>query len=212
MKKIAAAFIAGVVFASASSVFAGEAIKKVQAVLAQDVTVKVDGEKVKLQNTPITYGGATYLPVRDAANAVGAELQWDSKTKTVELKTEGGQQKETPVKTQEPQATVPQTQPEQVNPATGQNPEGGKESLNQQNNIEGLYVKIMDVYSALDALGYAFKTNSAGTYSLIKYEDAKSKNANEYSVVIEDVPTKSKAGISMIPKDFYDQNILHLLK
>ena len=49
--------------------------------------VLVDGKKLE----GILYQDRSYVPVRALAEALGLQVSWDSKTKTVVLKKEGGQ-------------------------------------------------------------------------------------------------------------------------
>ncbi|MMZ65847.1 hypothetical protein D1872_282820 [compost metagenome] len=44
------------------------------------VSVKVDGKKI---GDGVVDSGVTYLPVRDVAEALGAEVKWDAASNTV---------------------------------------------------------------------------------------------------------------------------------
>lgn len=50
-----------------------------------NIKVVIDGKKLKTDKEPFTYEGTTYLPVRAVAEAVGKDVNWDSKTQTVTL-------------------------------------------------------------------------------------------------------------------------------
>ncbi len=47
------------------------------------VTVKLDGEKIKFDQTPIIKEGRTLVPMRAIFEAFGADIYWDDATKTV---------------------------------------------------------------------------------------------------------------------------------
>lgn len=83
---IAIATVAGLLGTTAAAQATG-LIQKVSGVLRSDVTVTIDGEKTSLH--PIYVNGQAYLPVREEAAALGYELHYDAKNKTIELKTNG---------------------------------------------------------------------------------------------------------------------------
>lgn len=65
--------------------------QKITAELRPDITLKVNGEVQELKKGDgkelyaITYNGTTYLPVRAVGEAVGMEVRWDGKSRTVSL-------------------------------------------------------------------------------------------------------------------------------
>lgn len=50
-----------------------------------DFNFKINGEAVKMENSPLTYGGKSYLPVRELAGLLGYEVNYDDRTNTIEL-------------------------------------------------------------------------------------------------------------------------------
>jgi len=72
-----------------STVFAASGLQKIQANLNHDIKFVVDGEQWTPRDqkgaklTPISYEGSTYVPLRAVAEAVGAVVDWDDKTKTI---------------------------------------------------------------------------------------------------------------------------------
>lgn len=74
-----------------SATIAAAAPGTIQAVLSKFSFV-VDGQKQTLKSDPIVYKGTTYLPVREVAEMLNAEVSsFDNKTKKIELKTNGSQ-------------------------------------------------------------------------------------------------------------------------
>lgn len=75
-----------------SAVAASGAVRqKIEAELRPDIVVKVNGKTQTYQGHDgkaqyaISYNGTTYLPVRAVGEAVGMDVDWDSKTQTVSL-------------------------------------------------------------------------------------------------------------------------------
>ncbi len=70
---------------------ASTGIQKIQAALNYNITFKVDGKAWTPTDSsgktlaPIVYNGTTYLPLRAAANALGATLEFNSGTQQVTL-------------------------------------------------------------------------------------------------------------------------------
>lgn len=71
--------------------FAASNNPTIQAVLSQDIRVKVDGEYKDMydingnQVYPIAYNGSTYVPVRAVSTLLGVPVDWDNDTRTVIL-------------------------------------------------------------------------------------------------------------------------------
>lgn len=78
------AVVATLLVGAAPSAFAKVADAMIS-VNYNNIKVMVDGKELKTDKEPFTYDGTTYLPVRAVAEAVGKEVKWDSKTKTVTL-------------------------------------------------------------------------------------------------------------------------------
>lgn len=89
MKKLIRTFATLLIgMALGASTLAAAAPQTVQAVLTK-FNVVVNGEKQELKNTPVVIQGATYLPVREVAGLLDADLTFDSKTQKIELNTKG---------------------------------------------------------------------------------------------------------------------------
>ncbi|WP_098748748.1 stalk domain-containing protein [Paenibacillus sp. EZ-K15] len=90
-----------------SATIAAAAPGTIQAVLSK-FTIIVDGQKQNLKSDPIVYKGTTYLPVREVAEMLNAELSsFDNKAKRIELKT--GSQTPTNPQVNSNQTNAPQT-------------------------------------------------------------------------------------------------------
>jgi len=89
--------ITGLIIASATIVFANS---QIQALLNTEVKLMLNGnwKEFKDETTneiqyPITYKGRTYLPLRNLANIFGANIDYESETKTIILETSNYQEK-----------------------------------------------------------------------------------------------------------------------
>lgn len=78
IKYLLIGLISGVLLATAGTAAAQTIIEKVTASVRNDFTVELDGEKVQLKNAPLAYKGASYLPVRDVAELVGKDVDFDN--------------------------------------------------------------------------------------------------------------------------------------
>ncbi|WP_161631189.1 copper amine oxidase N-terminal domain-containing protein [Paenibacillus pinihumi] len=85
MKKVILALSLGLLIGSATTAVAATN-KTVQATVSKFV-IKVNGAEKTLKNSPIVVDGTTYLPLRDVAGLLGAEVKYDGKAKTIELQT-----------------------------------------------------------------------------------------------------------------------------
>ncbi|MEI7025784.1 stalk domain-containing protein [Paenibacillus sp. y28] len=84
MKKYFIGFISGAMLATVGSVYAADALEKVEAYLKPQ-SVKLNGQSVTLENPAIVYDGSTYLKVRDIGKITGLHVDWNAETETVEL-------------------------------------------------------------------------------------------------------------------------------
>lgn len=50
-----------------------------------NIKIAVDGKEVKTDAEPFIYEGRTFVPIRVISEALGAEVDWNDKTKTVEI-------------------------------------------------------------------------------------------------------------------------------
>jgi uncharacterized cupredoxin-like copper-binding protein len=89
MKKLIRTFATLLIgMALGASTLAAAAPQTVQAVLTK-FNIVVNGEKQELKNTPVVIQGSTYLPVREVASLLDADLTFDSKAQKIELNTKG---------------------------------------------------------------------------------------------------------------------------
>lgn len=86
MKKVVASFLAGVLMATAISVYADDGLEKIEAYVRKGLPITLNGNKVELENPPVIVDGSTYLRLRDVAKITGVEVNWNEYTQTVELK------------------------------------------------------------------------------------------------------------------------------
>ncbi|MCC3257503.1 stalk domain-containing protein [Paenibacillus polymyxa] len=82
--------VAGMLIGSATAAVAATS-PTVQAVVSK-YAITVDGQQQTLKSDPLVYKGTTYLPVREVAGLTGYDLQFDAKSKKIDLqsKSEGG--------------------------------------------------------------------------------------------------------------------------
>ncbi|GAA3400646.1 copper amine oxidase N-terminal domain-containing protein [Paenibacillus hodogayensis] len=85
MKKVIIALSLGLMLGSASTALAAMN-ETVQATVTKFV-IKVNGTEKTLQTSPIVVDGSSYLPVREVAGLLGAEVDYDDATRTILLKT-----------------------------------------------------------------------------------------------------------------------------
>lgn len=104
MKKMIIGLVAGMLIGSATAAVAATS-PTVQAVVSK-YAISVDGQQQTLKSDPLVYNGTTYLPVREVAGLTGYDLQFDAKSKKIDLQSKAeGVEKPVSVetKTQSPQ-------------------------------------------------------------------------------------------------------------
>jgi len=72
------------VLSSTVNVFALSGTRTIKAVY-NDIKIMLNGERIVTEKEPFIVDGTTYLSVRDVGEALGLDVEWNSKTKTVEL-------------------------------------------------------------------------------------------------------------------------------
>lgn len=77
IKYLTIGLVVGVLFATAGSSFAASIIERVTASVRTDFSIELDGERVQLKNAPLAYNGASYLPVREIAELIGKEVDFE---------------------------------------------------------------------------------------------------------------------------------------
>lgn len=90
-KKLMLSFLAGslIVVSASAGAFAASNLQSIKAYLNLGVKLKVNGEPWTAKDSsgktlyPITYNGATYLPLRAAGEALGVGVSWDGANNTV---------------------------------------------------------------------------------------------------------------------------------
>ena len=82
MKKFISGLIIGIILMSSIVVFAD--IEEVVARFA-DFNLKLNNEKVELENKPLVVDGSSYLPVREIANLLNHDVDFNDKTNTILL-------------------------------------------------------------------------------------------------------------------------------
>lgn len=80
LKYLIVGFIAGVFATIALTAGASTVYEKFTAVARPDYTLVVDGSAAKLNNAPVTINGSSYLPVREVATILDADVSFNSGT------------------------------------------------------------------------------------------------------------------------------------
>jgi len=77
--------IAGTVMGACftAGVYADDIIQRVDAYLRPDFNIVVNGQTVKLNNPPLIYNNASYLPVKEIGTYLGAVVNWKESNKTI---------------------------------------------------------------------------------------------------------------------------------
>lgn len=75
--------IGGLVFGGIP-VFALTGTKTIE-VIYNNIKITLDGKEVKTDAEPLQYQGRTFVPVRFVSEALGASVEWNNETKTVEI-------------------------------------------------------------------------------------------------------------------------------
>ncbi|ULL17470.1 copper amine oxidase N-terminal domain-containing protein [Paenibacillus sp. H1-7] len=66
-----------------AGVFAEDILQKVEAYLRPDFNIVLDGKPVALENPPLIYNDKSYLPLKELANMLGANIIWKGDNKTI---------------------------------------------------------------------------------------------------------------------------------
>lgn len=80
-------FAAGMAVFFVAGVYASDAVKKVEAYLRGDFTIKLNGEPVHFSGPPLIYENRTYLPLAEIGQALHADVVWEGETKTIYVNT-----------------------------------------------------------------------------------------------------------------------------
>lgn len=79
--------VIGAMLMLTSSAVADSITKVINATFNSNLTVTLDGKPVTLEKGSINYKDTNYLSVREVAKISGLDINWNEKTKTVEIKT-----------------------------------------------------------------------------------------------------------------------------
>jgi len=85
IKGLVTGVISGAVLMSSVAVFAEDGIETIKALLRKDLAVTYNGTKVQLDNSAASIDGKTYLYLRDLGKVFDKNVNWNSKTNTVEI-------------------------------------------------------------------------------------------------------------------------------
>lgn len=66
-----------------AGVYASDGIEKVEAYLRSDFKVVLNGTSVSFATPPLIYDSRTYLPLKELASIMDANVNWDDKNKTI---------------------------------------------------------------------------------------------------------------------------------
>ena len=86
-----AIMVAVTLFSVTMSAVAASQLAEIKAYLNHGIKIVLNGQPWQPTQTPITYQGSTYLPLRAVGEALGAEITWDGATQTVGISTAGAQ-------------------------------------------------------------------------------------------------------------------------
>lgn len=84
-----AIMVAVTLFSVTMSAVAASQLAEIKAYLNHGIKIVLNGQPWQPAQTPITYQGSTYLPLRAVGEALGAEITWDGATQTVGISTSG---------------------------------------------------------------------------------------------------------------------------
>lgn len=76
--------IGGLIFGSIS-VYALTGTQPIE-VIYNNIKITLDGKAVNMDVEPFQYEGRTFVPVKFVSEALGANVEWNAETKTVEIK------------------------------------------------------------------------------------------------------------------------------
>lgn len=89
MKRFVRTFATLVIgMALGTATIAAAAPGTVEAVITK-FKIVVNGQEAQLQNSPLVVNGTTYLPVREVASLLNADLKYNGTSKSIELSTKG---------------------------------------------------------------------------------------------------------------------------
>lgn len=82
MKKFISGLVLGFILATMTTVFA---VSQITAYFNPDIKININGTPLKTQVVSVDETQKNYVSVRDVAEALGATVTWDQKTKTIDI-------------------------------------------------------------------------------------------------------------------------------
>ncbi|MCR8633501.1 copper amine oxidase N-terminal domain-containing protein [Paenibacillus radicis (ex Xue et al. 2023)] len=196
MKKYFLGVLSGVALSIPMFAFADNGLEQVTAYLRKDLPILLDGQKLELKNPPLIYDGSTYLPLKEAAAALGKEAKWNEQTQSVEI---GNNNKGDTVsidgKTDTTNSTSKDTSPVVT---------GDRENIIIYNGVKMLYMmKIMQVHESS-----FFDWEIGKEHEILDlFSIDKSKKVFEKTLMMKNVPHVIYQGGIYIDLEFYTNNI-----
>ena len=89
LKGAAIGIIAMIIIMTSIPVFATVA-QRAATINYNNIKIVLNGKAVQTENEPFIFDSRTYLPVRDVAEALGLNVDWDDRTKTASLSGKNG--------------------------------------------------------------------------------------------------------------------------
>lgn len=85
MKKTVLTLVIGIIIGSSLGLVAYGATQQTVEAVFMDIKYLLNGEVVEFENKPLVYNQTTYVPIREAANLLGLEVDWDQERQMVVL-------------------------------------------------------------------------------------------------------------------------------
>lgn len=85
MKKTVLTLVIGIIIGSSLGLVAYGATQQTVEAIFMDIKYLLNGEVVEFENKPLVYNQTTYVPIREAANLLGLEVDWDQERQMVVL-------------------------------------------------------------------------------------------------------------------------------
>jgi len=189
MKKIVVAFVLGALLSACAFAYADQPIKLI-----------VNGKEIQCDVPPQNINGRVLVPARYVAEALGATVEWDTANNSVIItgKTEPVTQEPAPV--QEPAKEGSNIQTYEKDGYTFVI-EDGVEYWPAKWIDENIYEKY-----------YGLRFNSETNTIFLAYNDKPGRPISKWETILNGIPSKVFNGRSYIPKDYYENTILPLVK
>lgn len=83
IKYLTIGLVAGALLTTAGTSLADSVHEKVTATIRSDFGLEINGQAVELENAPLAYNGASYLPVRELSELLGKDVDFKGGTITL---------------------------------------------------------------------------------------------------------------------------------